>query len=151
MKIKTLKTNFEKYGHEIYLCSKEGKEKSKQTNLKKYGKEYYSQTDEYLEKIKITNLKKYSVDNIFKNVKYIKKFKDKKDKKLKLKNINNYKNKIKDEFFNIIDYKSNIFMIYHKKCKNIFEITIKQLYDRLKYNNNINICTIRIIFNFIKS
>jgi len=59
-KIKTEKTNLEKYGVEYHSMLKdEFKKKVIKTSLKKYGKDFYMQTEEFKQRVEKTNLDRY--------------------------------------------------------------------------------------------
>jgi len=121
----TKKTNFKKYKSYSSFGDITVKNKIKETKKEKYGDEFYNN----YEQTKKTNFKKYgkehilSVENIRKDI-------------TRTKNIS-----LKEKYNNLInkDYKiisktNDLFKINHIVCDNTFEITTKNLYDRLKYD-----------------
>jgi len=135
--IKTKNTNIERWGFDNPMKSESVKNKLKNKIIETYGVDHYSKTDEYKIKYKNTCLEKYGVDNASK-------FQSVKDSISNLKfieknSLDKYREKISDEY-NIISYnRDRVFEIYHKKCKQTFNIFIGTFYDRSR-NDNI-ICT----------
>jgi len=63
--LKRKKTNQQKYGGPVPMCSKEIKKKAIETNIKKYGADYHQQTEQGKRQREKTNIKKYGVKTPF--------------------------------------------------------------------------------------
>lgn len=138
-KLKTIKTNLERYGFDNSMKNEEVKNKVKKTNIKKYGVSCVFQNEEIKNKIKKTNIKKYGVDHLSKCEEYQKNL----GKKIK-KKINS---KVKKQLIirhNLNDGDVDInqdYYIFRNFCKkhNEFKILKNNYFSR--YRLKTNICT----------
>lgn len=101
-------TNIKKYGHICPLQSEVIKEKTKKTNISKYGVDHFSKTDTWKKNIKSLNLELY-IKSLFLS--------------------DNYQ---------FISKNSNVNVIKHIDCGNVFEIQTQLL--RLRKNKDVEIC-----------
>lgn len=157
--LKTKETSFKRYGKEHYSKTASFKEKVKKTkkekyndenfnnrlasrltNIKRYGVEYTLQDKNVRKSIETTNFEKYGVKSILQLPEVIKKRKESSSEKNKLYALSKYKELISDDY-EIKDYSSGDFIIYHKKCKEEFTSTLKLIYDRINLSTDIEICT----------
>ena len=150
--------SFIKYNVDHPLKSDEIRSKIKKTKLDKYGDENYNNID----KIKETSIIRWGVDSVLKNKEIREKIKEtnfKKygfysnlsipeivDKRKKIFQENNnretiekYRNIIGDEY-TIMKYEYSMFCISH--IDHEFQISTKNLYDRVKISKHCEICTI---------
>jgi hypothetical protein len=146
-KIKSEKTNLEKWGFRNPMQNNQVKNKLKKSILDKYGVSWYSKTDEWLVKFKKTSLKKWGYDNPSKNTKVIN---DIRDKNIKMLKSNSFRENSKEKKqrntwkryaeklpieYSVISYDTDIFKIQHEDCNSLIEITKGLLYTRLKNNS----------------
>jgi hypothetical protein len=157
-KLKSKKSNLEKWGVEYVMQSDLVKEKSKltklerwgdpnynnpdkrvQTNLERWGVEYPTQNSDIWNKIERTNLKNWGVKTILKHGDII-------EKRIKSYNENNKKyvidkySEILSEKYTIKDYFSGELIIEHGDHQ--FHSSLQLIYDRLNYSKNCEVCTI---------
>ncbi len=130
--IKVKKTSKDKFGYDNAAKSPEIKEKTKRTNLERYESEY-----SITSKIIRDNFKEKH------NVEYPSQLNSVKDK-IKNKNKNTFFKKIEKIYKNnneyiFTNYDINILSFVHKKCDNLFNITINNYHNR-EYSN-ICLCT----------
>lgn len=134
VKAKSTETFMANWGVNRYSQTQKFKDKLKEISLEKWGVDNYSKTEEYKAKYQETSLKKWGVDHYSKTEQFKNTVKKHRENLTKLK----YSNLLGDEY-NTIKYNDFEFEIFHKKCRNKFNINKDNLYTRL--NANVCVCT----------